>query len=281
MHLKNIAFRLPNLDSWPTEKLYSEIGSPIEQVVNRNDNQPLGSEAPPYAVPAAAFWELGRPPTNDISILDFGEASFATEPRTKWHTPILLQAPEALLGEPVGQSADVWAFACTVFALFNNHSLFQGFLPTNDDVLSEIVDTLGRPPERWWWKWKARAEYYEEDGRKKLENLTECYREVRPLAVRIARIRSTPPAAKQAEQLSDEDQMGLRVLLEGCLRYEPVERATVEEVLGMEWIQKLRSRLGVCDSHDTRLPGETSDRAAQTPTPEKAKPYTNTMTLPS
>ena len=96
-------------------------------------------------------------------------------------------------------------------------------MPTTDDVLSEIVDTLGRLPERWWWKWEARGEYYE-DGRKKIGDLTEEYQEVKPLAVRIGRIRSTPPAAKKAEQLSEEDQVGLRLLLEGCLRYEPGER---------------------------------------------------------
>ncbi len=115
-------------------------------------------------------------------------------------------------------------------------------MPTTDDVLSEIVDTLRRLPERWWWKWEARGEYYE-DGRKKIEHLTEEYQEVKPLAVRIGRMRSTLPAAKKAEQLSEEDLVGLRLLLEGCLRYEPGERATAEEVLGMEWIQKLRSCL--------------------------------------
>ncbi len=193
-------------------------------------------------MPPAILLKLGKPPTNNISILDFGEASFAAELRTKWHTPILLQAPEALLGEPVDQPTDMWAFACTVFALFNNKSLFEGFMPTTDDVLSEIVDTLGRLPERWWWKWEARGEYYE-DGRKKIEDLTEEYQEVKPLAVRIGRMRSTPPAAKKAEQLSEEDQVGLRLLLEGCLRYEPGERATAEEVLGMEWVQKLRLSL--------------------------------------
>ena len=239
IHTKNVAFKLPNLDSWPVERIYEHLGSPNKQVITRNDGNPLGPEVPPYAVSPAILLKLGKPPTNEISILDFGEASFATELRRQWHTPILLQAPEALLGEPVGQPADIWAFACTVFAVFNNKSLFEGFMPNSDDVLSEVVDTLGQLPERWWEKWEQRREFYEEDGRKKTEDLTEEYQEVKPLEVRIRRMRSTPSAAQEAEQLSEEDLVGLRELLERCLRYEPKERATAEDILKMDWIQKI------------------------------------------
>ncbi|KAL9125046.1 MAG: hypothetical protein Q9217_005697 [Psora testacea] len=240
IHIKNIAFKPPNLDSWSVEQVYEHVGSPNKQVITRNDGNPLGPEAPPYVVSPAILLKLGKPPTNEISILDFGEASFTTELRKQWHTPILLQAPEALLGEPVGQPADIWAFACTVFAMFDNKSLFEGFMPNADDVLSEIVDTLGRLPERWWEKWEQRGEFYEEDGRKKIEHLTEQYREIYPLAVRMRRMRSRPSAAREAEQLSEEDSVGLRKLLEKCLRYEPEERATAEEILKMDWIQQLR-----------------------------------------
>ena len=243
IHVKNIAFKLPNFESWPVDQVYKHLGLPNKQVITRNDGNTLGPEAPPYAVSPAILLKLGKPPTNEISILDFGEASFATDLRKQWHTPIVLQAPEALLGEPVGQPADIWAFACTVFAIFNNKSLFEGFMPNADDVLSEIVDTLGRLPERWWENWERREEFYEKDGRKKIDHLTEEYQEVKPLAVRIRRMRSRPPAARRAEQLSEENSFGLLKLLESCLRYEPKERATAADILEMDWIQKLRGNV--------------------------------------
>ncbi|KAL8722940.1 MAG: hypothetical protein Q9225_000632 [Loekoesia sp. 1 TL-2023] len=215
------------------------LGSPIKQAISRYDNNPLGPEAPSYAVSPAHLFQLGRPPRGDILILDFGEASFASELRKQWHTPIVLKAPEALLGEPVGQPADIWAFACTVFAIFDNTALFASGMPNSDDILAEIVDTLGRLPEPWWQKWNYRGEFYEEDGRKKTEDLMEEYQEARPLAVRIRQMRSSPPAARDAEQLSEEDLAGLQELLEHCFRYKPEDRVTAEDILKLDWIRKL------------------------------------------
>ena len=220
--MKNIAFKLPNMDSWPVERVYEHCGVPETQEIIRYDGKPLGPEVPPYAVFPTIFHGSENLPLGEISILDFGEASFATtEPRTKWHTLIQLQAPEALLGEPVCHSADIWAFACTVFALFDNASLFRGYMPNSDEVLSEIIDALGPPSKRWWEKWEQRVHYFEKDGTKKRENLTGSYREVKPLAARIRGMRSRPPAAREAEQVDEEEMAELQKLLERCLRYEP------------------------------------------------------------
>ena len=239
IHIKNLAYQIPDFESWSLTQVYECVGRPDKQTISRNDGKPLGPEAPSYAVVPANLYELGREPGRDIVILDFGEASFASEPRKKWHTPILLQAPEALLDEPVGQPTDIWAFACTVFAIFSNGSLFESSMPNADDVLAEMVDTLGRLPDPWWRKWEYRAEYYWEDGSKKTEDLLEEYIETRPLAVRIRQMRSEPPAAREAEQLSEEDIAGLHELLEKCLRYKPEDRMTAQEILNLDWIQKL------------------------------------------
>lgn len=239
VHMKNLAYRISDFESWPMTQIYKCLGSPIKQAISRYDNNPPGPEAPPYAVLPAYLFKLKRSFRDDIAILDFGEASFASESRKRWHTPIILQAPEALLGESVNQSADIWAFACTVFALFNNRALFDSGMLGSDDVLAEIVDTLGRLPERWWQKWKYRDEFYEEDGTKKTENLMEEYHDVRPLTLRIRQMRSSPSAARDAEQLSEEDLEGLQELLEHCFRYKPEDRVTAEDILKLDWIRNL------------------------------------------
>ncbi|KAL8748088.1 MAG: hypothetical protein Q9190_000116 [Brigantiaea leucoxantha] len=241
---KNVAFKLPSLDSWPVEQVYEAFGSPDKHAITRKEGNSLGSAAPPYAV-VSAFLKLERSPNDDIAIIDFGAAFTATESQKTCRTPLPFQAPEAQLGEPAGQPADMWAFACTVFELFDNESLFRKSDFDNDSVvLAEIVDALGRLPEQWWAKWKWRAEHYEEDGTKKIEGLTEEYRVVKPLKARIQQIRSSPPAAvEEAEKLSEEDVIGLEQLLRMCLRYDPSERATAEDVLNMDWIRKIQKSL--------------------------------------
>ena len=157
----------------------------------------------------------------DISILDFGGASLASDAREHCATPIINQASEVLLGETPGQPADVWAFACTVFALFDNTRIFEVGMANDTDILSEIVDALGRLPQHLWDKWEYRWEYYEEDGTRKLERLMPEYAVHRPLARRIELMRSAlPPIARDAEQLSDDDKAGLRHLLEAYFKYE-------------------------------------------------------------
>lgn len=42
-------------------------------------------------------------------------------------------------GEPKGQPIEVWAFTCTIFAIFNTH-LFENSVSHTDEVLSQIVD---------------------------------------------------------------------------------------------------------------------------------------------
>ena len=102
-----------------------------------------------------------------ISIHDFGGASPATDARRHCSTPLINQAPEALLGIAAGQPADIWAFACTVFALFGHRRIFDIGMGNETDMLSEIVDELGRLPQHLWERWEWRWERYEEDGTKK------------------------------------------------------------------------------------------------------------------
>ena len=184
----------------------------------------------------------------DISILDFGGASLASDAREHCVTLIVNQAPEVLLEEAVDQPADVWAFACTVFALFDNTRIFEVGMATESDILSEIVDALGPLPQHLWNKWKYKWEHYEEDGTQKLERMMPEYAVHRPLARRIELIRSALPSiARDTEQLSDNDKAGLRQLLKACFKYGTRERMTAGEILKLDWIKKLRARYELWD----------------------------------
>ena len=142
------------MDSWHVEQVYDSFGEPSKEMVSRLDNEPLGPEVPSYAVQSAYF----RSPDLEalrthIKIIDFGEASLSSETRKNLHTPMSFRAPESFFGEEIGLPADVWAFACTVFDFFGRFPLFEAFRPNKDNIFFEVVDVLGKLPDRWWQKW--------------------------------------------------------------------------------------------------------------------------------
>ena len=237
--MNNVAFKLPNVDSWSINQLYERLGLPVKNKIRREDGQPLGPEAPPYTVSRAPLIGFGHPPMTDISILDFGGASPTRDTRRHCSAPLMNQAPEALLGIAAGQPADIWAFACTVFALFDNRRIFDIGMGNETDMLAEIVDELGRLPQHLWEKWEWRWEHYEEDGTKKRRPAMPEYGVHGALVNQIEGMRMS--MAGGAEQLSEEDKAGLLQLLEACFKYETWERITAEKVLELDWIKKLRA----------------------------------------
>ena len=224
------------------DQLYNTLGFPVKHRIHRKDQQPLGPAAPPYTVSQEPLIWFGKSPETDISILDFAGASPATNARRHCSTPLINQAPEALLGVAAGQPADIWAFACTVFALFGNRRIFDtgmGGMANETNMLAEIVDELGRLPQHLWEKWEWRWEHYEEDGTKKRSWLKSEGETRRPLVDLIEGMRMS--RAGGAEQLSEEDKDGLFLLLKACFQYETSERIMADEVLELDWIKKLRA----------------------------------------
>ena len=95
-----------------------------------------------------------------------------------------------MLDKIASQHADVWAFACTVFVLFDGGALFEsGCFATAEGALYDMVDTLGILPQRWWEKWEQIIFYFEKDETRRYDLLDEdCYETI-PLAARIRRMR--------------------------------------------------------------------------------------------
>ena len=248
MHTHNVASQILSMDSWTSETVYENFGEPEKNRILRCDNGPLGPEAPPYAVPPAYFWSIGvENLTKQIKIIDFGEASFSQDERKKLHTPLPFRAPESFFGESIGPPADVWAFGCTVFDIFANGHLFDGFMPSEDTILVEMVDSLGTLPPRWWEKWKSRSYYFSNDGKSKTGITAHDPRPSRPLALRIQDMRSS--GGDQPEEalrpFKPDEMINLQSLLAATLKYLPSERLTADDVSKLEWIQRLFLRSGI------------------------------------
>lgn len=215
----------------------------------RLDDQPLGPEAPSYTVePGYLGSRCEEGLMKKIKIIDFGEASFAKEPRRKLNTPILLQAPEALFDESIGLPADIWALGCTIFEIFGKTSLFVNtdcyFRPSKHDALFEMVDTLGMLPDRWWKEWEIGHHYYSSDGTRTPH--ASYLGKPRSLPERVSHMRLNlyGRTGEDNEPMNREDAIGLMKLLMSILEYEPSKRATAEEVVNSEWIQRLLRESG-------------------------------------
>lgn len=252
IHTHNVASHLPNFDSWTTEQVYANFGEPEKEPISRYDNQPLGPEAPPYAVQPSYFWSIDEEDlAKQIKIIDFGEASFSKDERKALHTPLPFRAPESFFGESIGPPADMWAFGCTVFDIFGNGHLFEGFMPSKDVFLLEIVSCLGKLPPQWWQQWHSRCFFSSSDGTPRTDKYGPVYEQSISLALRIKEMRSSGSDQPQEAlgPFKPEELADLENLLTAILKYLPSERMTAEDVSKLKWIREQCLTTGANDSN--------------------------------
>jgi serine/threonine-protein kinase SRPK3 len=114
LHTGNIAFSLPPLDSLSEETLLNRLGKPHTGLIRTLDGKPLSLGMPKYLVwpanPAINKSNLDTP----IKLIDFGESFLPGDKPQALHTPLVLRAPELLLGDDWDFRADLWTLGCTV-----------------------------------------------------------------------------------------------------------------------------------------------------------------------
>lgn len=167
--------------------------------------------------------------SSKIKITDFGQAFELADPPMRLATPKAYSPPELAFEEKASASADIWTLACTCYEILGAHSLFFSFLGSRDDVLEEMVDTLGIFPKRWWDLWPQRDQRFTKDGLK---------RKGSPKSLRL-RVRDMGRGmdAKYPD-FSAEEKAALEQLLHSMLRYEPSEQVSAQEVLYSELMQR-------------------------------------------
>lgn len=130
LHTRNLAFKMPNLDSLNEQQFYTRLGRPETALVSRTDGRAPGISIPNYFVRPTTFGKCIRETlrTNPtVKIIDFGE-SFQTENApTRLHTPLVVRAPECLFSDQLDYRVDLWSMACLVMLSFK----FQRTFDTN------------------------------------------------------------------------------------------------------------------------------------------------------
>lgn len=171
-----------------------------------------------------------------VILSDFGE-SFAPAEETRLgkdcHTPVDFRPPEALL-EPDAEmsfSADVWSLATAIWDIVGMQSLFSSAFYSDEQVMCQIVDTLGPLPGDWSKNWASRGNFFDDQGGPKNGRFVwprmngafdEC----------VQRFRRD---ANMGEFCRKEEEAFLDMMTQ-MLRYRPEERPTVDQVLHSDWM---------------------------------------------
>ncbi|KAI9690186.1 MAG: hypothetical protein M1822_009147 [Bathelium mastoideum] len=204
----------------------------------RLDGQPLGSGVPSHGVipiwlgDASEKIELSEV---DTLLNDFGESFQPVKTAHHYsHTPCILRPPELFFNSssPLSFPADIWALACTIFAILGQRPLFDTWFPSIDTIIEEHVDTLSRLPPDWWISWKNRDNIF--DG-----NLTRidgaprrCWEERFEFAIQ------KPRREFGLAEITGEEKAALSALLEPMLAFKPEDRPSAREILQSEWMIK-------------------------------------------
>lgn len=171
-----------------------------------------------------------------IVLSDFGESFIpAAEQRLYSNTPRTIRPPEIKF-EPeksLSFAADIWTLACSIWAILGQRSLFDIFCFTDDEVIKEQLDALGKLPQHWWGRWDAKSRYFDGQG-----NPLESAGEPLTLEDRFDHSVQRPREDCGIEKVGDQEKLALLSMLRAMLAFVPEERPTAESLLTCEWMMK-------------------------------------------
>lgn len=123
---------------------------------------------------------------------------------------------------------------------FGSGPPFEAFPVTLDEVTIEQVEMLGKLPDRWWSKWEERSNRFDEDGRKNVkEPLRQWYsNSTRDWAQRFTECIQHPRERRKPDTFLEEEENRFCDMIKSMLVLEPSKRATIDEVLQCEWMQR-------------------------------------------
>ncbi|KAI4716975.1 kinase-like protein [Aureobasidium sp. EXF-10727] len=225
LHAGNLVFAVPQLAHLSENMLFENYGHPRTGPVNRADGSPLEPGVPEYLVWPARFpipdLALEKHP---IKLIDFGESFFLHGKPKTLHTPIAVRAPELLFEDEYDLRADLWTLGCTMFELVVGYLPCSSLMAQKEDVLQQIADLIGEPPERWQPEWKAMPKWDQVSGEDPVYTLEEW------LDLTYFDDNKRPDFTREEIKQFGE-------MIRGPLQWEPSVRSSVADILSNEWFQ--------------------------------------------
>mmetsp|Transcript_48104 Transcript_48104/g.55406 ORF Transcript_48104/g.55406 Transcript_48104/m.55406 type:complete len:676 (-) Transcript_48104:153-2180(-) len=168
--------------------------------------------------------------TNDVQIklVDFGNACYTDKHFTSDIQTRQYRSPEVIVGLPYNEKCDMWSVACIIFELITGDLLFepkQGkTFEKEDDHLAQMMELLGKPPKRFIQDGKMSKEYFTKAGDlKKIHDL-----QIWPLRSVLL----------EKYHINEEETEALCSFLLPMLEVDPEKRASAQEVLKHEWLNR-------------------------------------------
>ncbi|KAK9481653.1 hypothetical protein V1527DRAFT_455805 [Lipomyces starkeyi] len=144
------SYNVCHVDSWTDQGVYERLGFLVTAKVRAGQENPMTGRAHPN------IWL--SPQTSQILNLS-GVLRAITVPDF---------APEVVFEGKASAWSDIWALGCTIFEIRAGFQLLESFLDDPDDVIRQMVHTLGKLPEPWWSAWNRRHDYFDEYGSPKI-----------------------------------------------------------------------------------------------------------------
>uniref|UniRef100_A0A0W0G6R6 non-specific serine/threonine protein kinase n=1 Tax=Moniliophthora roreri TaxID=221103 RepID=A0A0W0G6R6_MONRR len=250
----NILFRLADrVHKWSDNEVYSYFGEPNTERVATRDRSPPGPCAPVELVAPidqSRFTDCSLL-QEDVLLIDFGQSFNASHPPVGYEpaTAFNYQSPEARFESRIDTASDVWALACTIFEMRAGFPLFESFLGSDDHVLKETVQMLGKLPDPWWNSFGTRHLWFDDHGEPKSLELQQQARVLLPAERTSIREKflsigvndeptetdDGPMMEPYGTKLDETEVELLEDLLEKMLRYQPQDRITMRDVISHPW----------------------------------------------
>ncbi|KIM46980.1 hypothetical protein M413DRAFT_63939 [Hebeloma cylindrosporum] len=248
----NVLFHVAeNVQHWSDSEVYINFGQPETEEIATLDHSPLGPHAPAELIAPIGNACLTHAILlqENILLIDFGQSFPALHPRRDYKPATVphYQSPEARFEGTIGMPSDIWALACTIFEIRAGFPLFEAFLGGDDEILKEIVATLGKLPEPWWTAFDNHHLWFDEHGKPKARELQQVLLPAEKTSVKqkLASIgtQDAPPAIgsdgpmmeRTGTKLEKVEIELLGDLLAKMLRYRPEDRIKISEVVSHPW----------------------------------------------
>ncbi|OJD16090.1 CMGC/SRPK protein kinase [Emergomyces pasteurianus Ep9510] len=239
-HLKNFLLRVPCFDNSSTTELYERYGTPREMPTPRLDGKPSIPHAPSGVI-YPMIWNISANEVMDpeIIISDYGTSFIVSETLSPTlHTPALYAPPEAFFNDHITPAADVWTLGVVLYEVMGKRPLFETFAWDPDDIIAEMVNTLGQLPDRWWNSWDNRSEFFNSDGSWVTNFKRISTPDFRRLHQRMWDMgRGETPETCEWDVAGGEFQ-ALEDMLRAMMTFEPAERPTAKQLMSSEYMVK-------------------------------------------
>ena len=134
------------------------------------ENLLFSTDAPRVETTNEHGQKLWLPNSTDVTVIDYGSATYASDRRKGIINTRQYRAPEVLMNMEWDEESDIWGVACIAMELFTGDLLFQ----THDDLLhyALIEKIVGKIPQKMIANLSARRQrFFDEEGRFILDEL--------------------------------------------------------------------------------------------------------------